>query len=150
VFFILLSIAALTSMVSLLEVVVSYFVDETSWSRAKSVWIVGGFTFVVGLPSALAQGGSTFLTEQVSLFGVTGFFSIMDYIWGNVSLALGALLISIFVGWVWGTGQAVEELQQGSEDFFEGALAQTWVFFLKYVCPIVIAIIFVGKVTGAI
>jgi NSS family neurotransmitter:Na+ symporter len=150
VFFILLSIAALTSMVSLLEVVVSYFVDETSWSRAKSVWAVGTFTFVAGLPSALAQGGSTFLTERVSLFGVTGFFSIMDYIWGNVSLALGALLISIFVGWVWGTGRAVEELQQGSDDLFTGALAQTWVVFLKYVCPIVIAIIFVAKVMGTI
>ena len=150
VFFVLLSIAALTSMVSLLEVVVSYFVDETSWSRAKSVWIVGGFTFLVGLPSALAQGGSTFLTEEISLFGVTGFFSIMDYIWGNVSLALGALLISVFVGWVWGTSNAVEELQQGSDDAFTGALATVWTVFLKYICPLVIAVIFVGKVTGAI
>lgn len=150
VFFILLSIAALTSMVSLLEVVVSYFVDETTWSRSKSVIVVGGVTFAAGVPSALAQGGSTFLTEQVSLFGQTGFFSIMDYIWGNVSLALGALLISIFVGWVWGATQAVEELQQGSDDLFAGWLATTWIFFLKYVSPIVIAIILVGKVTGAI
>ena len=150
VFFILLSIAALTSMVSLLEVVVAYFVDETTWSRTKSVWLVGLFTFALGLPSALAQGGTTFFSEQVSLFGQTGFFSIMDYIWGNVSLALGALLISIFVGWAWGAGQAVEELQQGSEDFFRGWIAQTWIVALKYVCPIVIAIIFVGKVTGAI
>jgi NSS family neurotransmitter:Na+ symporter len=150
VFFTLLSIAALTSMVSLLEVVVSYFVDETTWSRTKSVWVVGGLTFALGLPSALAQGGSTFLTEQVQLFGQTGFFSIMDYIWGNVSLALGALLISVFVGWVWGAGQAVEELQQGAEGMFEGGMAQTWVVFLKYVCPLVIAVIFVGKVTGAI
>jgi NSS family neurotransmitter:Na+ symporter len=74
----------------------------------------------------------------------------MDYIWGNVSLALGALLISVFVGWVWGAGQAVEELQQGADGMFEGTRAQTWVVFLKYVCPLVIAVIFVGKVTGAI
>lgn len=150
VFFVLLSIAALTSMVSLLEVVVSYFVDETSWTRAKSVWIVGIFTFVVGLPSALAQGGSTFLTENVSLFGQTGFFSIMDYIWGNVSLALGALLISIFVGWVWGAGEAIKELQQGDEGFFTGSITTLWVVFLKYVCPFVIAIILGGKVAGTI
>lgn len=150
VFFVLLSIAALTSMVSLLEVVVSYFVDETSWSRTKSVWIVGAFTFLVGLPSALAQGGSTFLTENVSLFGQTGFFSIMDYIWGNVSLALGALLISVFVGWVWGTADAVQELQQGDDGFFTGSVANLWIVFLKYVCPIVIAVILVGKVTGTI
>lgn len=150
VFFILLSIAALTSMVSLLEVVVSYFVDETAWSRTKSVWIIGGLTFALGLPSALAQGGSSLLTEEVSLFGVTGFFSIMDYIWGNVSLALGALLISVFVGWVWGTGQALEELQQGSDAMFTGSLASTWSFFLKYVCPVTIAAILGGILFGVI
>ncbi|PQJ34827.1 sodium-dependent transporter [Salinibacter sp. 10B] len=150
VFFILLSIAALTSMVSLLEVVVSYFVDETTWSRSKSVLLVGGFTFLLGLPSALANGGSTFLTEQISLFGATGFFSIMDFIWGNISLALGALLISVFVGWVWGTGQAIEELQQGAGDTFTGAFASTWAVFLKYVCPVVIATILGGIVFGVI
>lgn len=140
-FFVLLSIAALTSMVSLLEVVISYFVDETSWSRTKSVWIVGGFTFLMGVPSGLAWGGSTFLTEEISLFGVTGFFGIMDYIWGNISLALGALLISVFVGWSWGTGRAIEELQQGSGDTFTGIAPKIWSIFLQYVCPVVIAII---------
>jgi len=137
-------------MVSLLEVVVSYFVDETTWSRSKSVLLVGGFTFLLGLPSALANGGSTFLTEQISLFGATGFFSIMDFIWGNISLALGALLISVFVGWVWGTGQAIEELQQGAGDTFTGAFASTWAVFLKYVCPVVIATILGGIVFGVI
>ncbi len=150
VFFILLSIAALTSMVSLLEVVVSYFVDETTWSRTKSVWLIGGFTFLMGLPSALAQGGSAFLTKEVSLFGVTGFFSIMDFIWGNISLALGALLISIFVGWIWGTGQAVEELQQGSGEFFTGTTVAIWTTFLKYVCPVVIAAILGSIMFGII
>ena len=150
VFFILLSIAALTSMVSLLEVVVSYFVDETTWSRAKSVWVVGGFTFAAGLPSALSQGGSDFLSNQISLFGQTGFLSIMDFIWGNISLALGALLISIFVGWVWGTGQAIEELQQGSDDMFTGTGATLWSVFLQYVCPVVIAAILFGILFGLI
>jgi len=150
VFFILLSIAALTSMVSLLEVVVSYFVDETSWSRQRSVWTVGGFTLLMGLPSALAQGGSTFLTQEVSLFGVTGFFSIMDYIWGNISLALGALLLSIFVGWVWGAGNAIDELQQGGGDFFTGSVTTLWTVFLKYICPLVIATILGAIVLGVI
>lgn len=150
VFFILLSIAALTSTVSLLEVVVSYFVDETSWSRTRSVWLVGAFTFAVGLPSALSQGGSDVLTNQISLFGQTGFLNIMDYIWGNLALALGALLLSIFVAWVWGTGRAVEELQEGADGMFSGTLASVWTFFLKFVCPIVIAIIFGAIALGVI
>lgn len=151
VFFILLSIAALTSTVSLLEVVVSYFVDETSWSRKKSVWLVGGFTFLVGLPSALSQGGSDLLTNQISLFGQTGFLNIMDYIWGNLALALGALLLSIFVAWVWGTREAVAELQQGDDEgLFTGSLVSVWTFFLKFVCPVVIAIIFTAIALGVI
>ncbi len=150
VFFVLLSIAALTSTVSLLEVVVSYFVDETSWSRKKSAWIVGGFTFLVGLPSALSQGGSDLMTNQISLFGQTGFLNIMDFIWGNLALALGALLLSIFVAYVWGTGNAVEELQQGAGDTFSGALVSIWTFFLKFVCPVVIAVIFGAIAFGVI
>jgi NSS family neurotransmitter:Na+ symporter len=150
VFFILLSIAALTSTVSLLEVVVSYFVDETTWSRKQSVWLVGGFTFLVGLPSALSQGGSDLLTNQISLFGQTGFLNIMDYIWGNLALALGALLLSIFVAWVWGTRQAVEELQVGADGMFSGTLVSVWTFFLKFVCPLVIAIIFGAIALGVI
>nr|WP_304621777.1 hypothetical protein [Rhodothermus marinus] len=107
-FFLLLSIAALTSTVSLLEVVVAYFVDERRWSRKRSVWVVGALTFLIGLPSALSQGTVAGLSNMDWLFGADGllgqhdFLSIMDAIWGNLALALGALLISIFVGWVWG------------------------------------------------
>jgi NSS family neurotransmitter:Na+ symporter len=150
-FFVLLSIAALTSTVSLLEVVVSYFVDETSWSRKKSVWLVGGFTFALGLPSALAQGGVGALTDMSwlvgdQLFGTDpGFLDIMDFIWGNLSLALGALLLSVFVGWVWGVQGAIEELQQGDDGMFDGALVSVWTFFLRFVCPLFIFVI-VGRI----
>ncbi len=145
-FFVLLSIAALTSTVSLLEVVVSYFVDETTWSRKKSVWLVGGFTLAVGLPSALSQGGVTTLTDMSwlvgdSIFGANpGFLDIMDFIWGNISLALGALLISIFVGWIWGADNAIAEIHHGAGTF-EGTQTKVWGFFLRYICPVVIGII---------
>jgi NSS family neurotransmitter:Na+ symporter len=141
-FFLLLSIAALTSTVSLLEVVVSYFVDEKSWSRKRAVAIVGFFTFLIGLPAALSAGAVDRLTDMSWLvgeggfLGQTDFLSIMDAIWGNVSLAFGALLISIFVGWVWGTKQAAMEIREGSE--LSPALQRVWSFFIKYVCPIFI------------
>ena len=149
IFFLLLSVAALTSTVSLLEVVVSYTVDETKWSRAKSVWIVGGFTFASGIPSALSQGGSDFFSNQLQLFGQTGFLNIMDFIWGNLSLAIGALMLSIFAGWVWGVGNAVEELRQGSGDSFTGVWVTIWSFFLRFVCPIFIVII-LGNIIGVV
>ena len=145
-FFLLLSIAALTSTVSLMEVVVSYFIDERRWSRAKSVAVVIGATFCFGLPAALSQGISPTLTDmtwlvgEAGFLGATDFLSIMDTIWGNISLALGALLICIFAGWVWGTAEVAEEIRSGAGDFTRGA-AQVWGVFVKYVCPVVIFIV---------
>jgi NSS family neurotransmitter:Na+ symporter len=156
VFFVLLSIAALTSMVSLLEVVISYFIDETAWTRQGIVWVMGGVIFLIGLPSGLSQGAVPALSDMSWLVGnqifgaEPGFLDIMDYIWGNISLALGALLISVFVGWVWGTGQAVEELQQGAGDTFTGTWPSIWAAFLKYVCPVVVAAILGAILFGVI
>ncbi len=151
-FFLLLSIAALTSTVSLLEVVVAYFVDERRWSRKRSVWVVGALTFLIGLPSALSQGTVAGLSNMDWLFGADGllgqhdFLSIMDAIWGNLALALGALLISIFVGWVWGADRAAEELRQGSR--VGPGLVRVWQFFIRYVCPVVIFIILLNVFRG--
>ncbi len=151
-FFLLLSIAALTSTVSLLEVVVAYFVDERRWSRKRSVWTVGALTFLIGLPSALSQGTVAGLSNMDWLFGADGllgqhdFLSIMDAIWGNLSLALGALLISIFVGWVWGADRAAEELRRGSR--VSAGLLRGWQFFVRYVCPVVIFIILMNVFRG--
>jgi NSS family neurotransmitter:Na+ symporter len=156
VFFILLSIAALTSMVSLLEVVISYFVDETSWTRQGIVWVMGGVIFLFGLPSGLSQGAGPALSDMSWLVGDRlfgegpSFLDIMDFIWGNISLALGALLISVFVGWIWGPGQAVEELQQGAGDTLTGTWPAIWGGFLKYLCPIVIAAILGSILFGVI
>jgi NSS family neurotransmitter:Na+ symporter len=137
-FFILMSIAALTSTVSLLEVVVSYFVDERRWTRKTSVWVVGALAFVIGLPSALSQGANETLST-VSLFGNTSFLFITDFLWGNLSLAVGALLLCIFVGWVWGMSKANQELCQGSA--VGRGVVFVWGLFIRWVCPIVILVV---------
>jgi NSS family neurotransmitter:Na+ symporter len=137
-FFVLLSIAALTSTVSLLEVVVSYFVDERRWTRKRSVLVVGGFAFVVGMPSLLSQGASEALSNWTVL-GNTSFLFVMDFFWGNVSLAVGACLLSVFVGWVWGIAAAGLELRTGSR--MAETTIRIWGFFLRWICPVVIFIV---------
>ena len=62
-FFLLLTIAALTSSISMLEVPVSYFVDEKKGKRKTAAWIVGVLAFVMGIPSALSSGGVDWLTH---------------------------------------------------------------------------------------
>ncbi len=139
-FFLLLAIAALTSTISLLEVPVAYLVDEKKWTRSKAVWGLGTITFLIGIPSALSMGASAGLSNwEFKLIGQKGFLSIMDFIWGNFSLALGALLLCLFVGWVWGASSALDELRSGAPEF--SWLGEGWKWLIRVVCPIIIFLI---------
>jgi len=133
-FFVLLGIAALTSSISLLEVVTAYFVDERGWSRRKAAWAIGALAFVVGIPSALANGAVGWLT---SLPGVgMDFLSFLFMLFGQYALVVGALLISLFVGWVWGARAAAEEVRSNDGRF---SLEGTWSFLIRFLCPVAIA-----------
>lgn len=145
VFFFLLCVAALTSTVSLLEVVTAYFVDELAWSRARTVWSVGIASLLVGVPSALALAGIS-PWSTVHLFGREGFLDAMDFLWGNLSLAVGSLLLCVFVIWRWGLNRAADEIESSSPRFRR--MRGVWIFFVRWVCPISIAIILAAKVIG--
>jgi len=141
-FFVLLTVAALTSTISLLEVPVAYLVDEKKVERKKIVWAVAAFTFIVGIPSALSQGSSEFFTN----FGLLperltspDFLSQISFIFGDFSLAFGALLLSIFVGWVWGAGKAADELEVAST-FFQKTRS-VWIFMIRFFIPVVVFLI---------
>jgi NSS family neurotransmitter:Na+ symporter len=138
-FFVLLAIAALTSTVSLLEVPVAFLVDQRKWSRRKAVLIVTALVFLVGLPSALSQGTVPAL-GSISWFGGRDFLGAMDFVFGNLSLTLGGLLLAILVGWVWGTRNASEELLLGAGPWYQ-RLAPGWSFMVKFVCPLIIALV---------
>ncbi len=143
-FFLLLLVAALTSSVSMLEVPASYFMDEKKWSRKKAAWTVGILLFVVGVPSALSKGGNAFFSEMsVQLpwmdAPAVGFQDILDYFFGTFFIVVVALVTCIYVAWKIGAEKIVGELEQGSENFTAGTLkAKGFVFFIKFVCPLVI------------
>jgi NSS family neurotransmitter:Na+ symporter len=140
VFFVLLSIAALTSTISLLEVPTAYFVDEKGVARKIAVWMVGIIVFLIGLPSALSQGAVRFLSKPIA--GGMEFLSLMDFIWGNLSLAVGAFLMSIFVGWIWGVKHAARELTLGYPQFARWTFI--WGFLIRFLVPISIFIILIN------
>ncbi|OGU19150.1 MAG: Na+-dependent transporter [Ignavibacteria bacterium GWA2_55_25] len=142
-FFILLAIAALTSTVSLLEVPVAFLVDQKKWSRKKAVWIISGATFLLGLPSALAQGTSDFFST-LTLFGQTGFLDIMSFVFSDLSLPIGGFFIAIFVGWVWGARKASEEILLGTPPAFS-RLMVGWGFLIRFVCPAMILLVLIAK-----
>ena len=157
-FFLLLCIAALTSAISMLEVPSSYLIDESKWSRKKSAWTVGILAFLVGIPSALSGGASHFFTElTIPYFGgtvKTGFLTIMDSVFGELFIVVVALMTSVYAGWFTNTKKLADEIAHGSKFFnkpIAGSLTWSglWVFFIKYVCPIVIGLVLLST-TGII
>ncbi|MGD8396070.1 MAG: sodium-dependent transporter, partial [Candidatus Eiseniibacteriota bacterium] len=83
-FFLLLSIAALTSGISLLEVVIAYMVDEKGWPRRKATWTFGAIIFLLGVPSALAFGPWSDIK-----IGSWNFFDFFDYVSFKYMLPIG-------------------------------------------------------------
>lgn len=141
-FFFLLSVAALTSTVSLLEVVSAFFIDELGWSRRRTVWSAAAVTFVVGIPAALAWV-SVSPWSTVRVLGRTGLFDLMDFLFTNLSLPIGALLLCVFASRVWGLGRASDEVLSTSPGFT--SVAATWRFFVRWVCPLFIAVILLTR-----
>jgi NSS family neurotransmitter:Na+ symporter len=140
-FFMLLGIAALTSSVSLLEVVTSWAVDERGMSRRKAAISLGALAFLLGIPSALANGAVPWLSNLPGI-GID-FLSFLFLLFGQYSLVIGALLISLFVGWVWGVKAAGEEVRENDGEF---PLGRTWAFLIRFVAPSAIVAILVKMV----
>lgn len=130
-FFMLLFFAALTSMMSLLEVAVSFIVDEFNVSRKMAAIGGGIFITLLGIPSALSLSGSP------KLFGMD-FFDFMDYISNNILMPTCAIGISLFVGWVWADSARKEVTNDGMLSF--GAMG-IWMISLRFIAPIAIALI---------
>ena len=131
--FLLLAVASLTSTISLLEVPVAYFVDEHRWSRKKAVILMGTITFLVGVPSALALGANKFLSTIIS--EGFGFLDMMNAVFGNYSLSIGAFFIAIFAGYKWGIKAVANEVEAEGNIFF---FKKVWAFMIRFICPVAI------------
>jgi NSS family neurotransmitter:Na+ symporter len=146
-FYALLAVAALTSTISLLEVVVSYFVDERGWSRDKAAWLLGGGCFLLAIPSALSNGAVGGLSALYQMGGKDkSFLDLLDMVFGNYSLSIGALLLSVFVGWKWGVNAGLDELQGGGKHRLP--LAAVWAFCIRFICPVAVLLVLISIVTG--
>ena len=133
-FFLLLAIAALTSAVSILEVVVAYFVDDRGVSRKSAAVIIGFVIFLLGIPSSLSMG----VMGDVKIIAGKNFFDLMDFISSSLLLPIGGLFISLFVGWVvWGKAQEEIAAHNGIIPIWVGA----WGVIVKFIAPIAIAFI---------
>ncbi|MEH0156985.1 sodium-dependent transporter [Limibacter armeniacum] len=145
-FFILLSFAALTSTVSLLEVPTAYVIDEFGIKRNKAVVIVASIIFAVGIPSLLSNGATEFFSSFVTYFGAdqaTSFMTLVEDTASDTMLPLGGTLISIYGAYIWKKKNLYAELTEGNTNFRYTLMAKYIDFALRFLCPIVLGFIFV-------
>jgi len=135
-FFILLFIAALTSAISLVEVVVAYVTDEKGWSRRKAVLIFGTAIFILGIPAALSFG---VLADFRPFFGNT-YFDFMDKLTTFYMLPIGGMFIALCLGWKYGLDRTMHELDIDTRNVL---LERAWAVTIKYVSPLVLAVILI-------
>jgi NSS family neurotransmitter:Na+ symporter len=140
-FFLLLTMAALTSTISLLEVPVSHFVDTHAWPRRRAVIVVTSAVFIVSIPSALSTGAVPFFSRLPGLN--LDFLTLMNIVWSDFALPVGGLLTAIFVGWFWRIDEALEELLAHHAWF---PAPRLWAFLIRWICPLGILAIIVPAV----
>ncbi|MBL7865853.1 MAG: sodium-dependent transporter [Cyclobacteriaceae bacterium] len=144
-FYLLLFFAAITSTISMVEVVGAWLIDSKKWTRKKATWTVGISAFIVGTPAALSNGSSEVFTS-IQLFGQTGVLNIMDHVFGTVSMLIVVLTTCLYSGWVMDTNKVIDEINEGSPYFKTTMLAGLWKFFVRFVCPVIILLVVMNVV----
>lgn len=141
-FFLLLTFAALTSAISLLEVATAYFIDERGWSRTTAALTTGGAITVLGIPSA-ASGGTRFFGEGMKEFVGNNWFDLFEYVSSNWMLPIGGMGIAAVVAWRVADNVREAGFKAGSTF---GALYWGWVQLLRYIVPLAVVIIFLNAI----
>ncbi len=139
IFFLLLVFAAITSSVSLLEVVSVTLMERLGWKRMPSVLACGAVIMLFGLLSALS--GSTL--SGITLIGGRNLFDSFDFLAAECMLPLGGLFIAIFAGWVLSKKDAKDEFEAGAKLPW---LFPAWRVVVQFVCPVAVALVFLKAV----
>ncbi len=137
-FFILLTFAAWTSAISLVEPAVTWMVENHGVNRIyASVW-VGLATWLLGIGTVLSF--NLISGEEYQLFGKT-FFDLLDFLTATIMLPLGGLFIALFAGWQMRRESNLDELKMG-----DGVMFQLWFFLIRYVTPFAVVLVFLNAI----
>jgi NSS family neurotransmitter:Na+ symporter len=132
-FFFLMSIAALTSSISMLEVPVAYVIEEHGLQRKTAVY---------GIGALIAIASCVILLNFESLFGLVVAFTT------RYSQPLLGFMFCIYAGWVWQRDQVLQEVGKGNPDVENTLFWKIWPWYVKLVCPVVILAIFAQSLWG--
>lgn len=137
-FFFVLFVAAITSSISLLEVVVAYLIEEFKLKRRNAVITVVLVVTLIGVFCSLSQG----VLSDVKIFGLN-IFDLLDYTSANILIPLGAMLIVLFAGWRMSKADFIDEITSGGERKVKAWYLTIILMSIKYLAPVVIGVIMV-------
>jgi len=127
-FFILMSIAALTSSISMLEGPVSYVVERHDMARGKATTLIGLGILVLSIIIVL---NIEVMLDMVAMLATQ---------YGQPVIAM---LCCVFVGWIWQRNDLLNEIKQGHQEVENTLFWKVWPWYTKFICPTAIAIVFI-------
>lgn len=127
-FFSLMTIAALTSSISMLEVPVAYAKESHNLSRRKAAWTVGLIIMLVSV---------------IIIFNFGALFGLVIDLTTKYSEPLIGILFCIFAGWVWKRDQLLAELKQGQPEMENTLFWKIWPSYVRFVCPLIVLAVFI-------
>lgn len=139
-FFLSLLLAAVTSAISMLEVIVAYFIGEWKMSRQKAVIISMTIIIILGCVCSLSQG----LLSGIGLFGMN-IFDFFDKISSDVLITVGSLIMVIFAGWKMSDADFLDELSGHARSTTPAWMFRYVRFMIKWVAPLVIILIMLSN-----
>jgi NSS family neurotransmitter:Na+ symporter len=127
-FFMLMSVAALTSSISMLEGAVSYTVERHDIARGKATNLIGVVIFVL---------------STVIILNIEYMFDTVAIISTQYGQPIIAMLCCIFAGWIWHRNDVLKELKQGNEGIENTLFWKIWPWYIKFICPLAITAVFI-------
>ncbi len=130
-FFLLMTIAALTSSISMLEVPIAYSLENSKASRQKITLVIGLMILAISI---------------TVIFYFDMLFGTIVTLTTQYSQPLISLIMCIFVGWIWHRNKLLGELKQGNESIESSIFWRLWPYYVKFICPVIIAAMFIQTI----
>lgn len=139
-FFLLLTFAAWTSAISLIEPAVTWLVENWGMTRIKATAITGFLAWALGIATILSFNHWAFPFSFAGVSKENGIFDIIDIVTANIMLPLGGLVMAIFVGWLMSRASTMDELR------VKESIYNFWRFVIRYIAPVGVTIIFLNQI----
>lgn len=138
-FYVLLVIAAITSSISMLEMVVAYFHEEYGWSRPAVSVAVTVVSMLLATGCSLSFG----VWADKTVFGL-GLFDLFDFIVAKLLMPIGSFVMCIFLGWI--VDEKTVRMEVTNDGKLQTVLYPIWRFIIRYFAPIGIILIFINEI----